>query len=91
MIDLTALIKAANGFGKAQDADDTDFLYPEHRRYPINSRQDVQDALDDYYEGDFEIDDTRTEFVKKLWKKAKEKHLEDGISQPIRDEFDLEP
>ena len=86
---VVEVYSAQKKFGgkKRSDLKDSDFLFPETRSFPILTSQDVRDAINNF--GRSKTKMSYEEFIKKLWRKAKEKGLESGIPQSTRDKYNL--
>lgn len=74
---------------KRSELNDSDFLFPETRSFPIVSPQDVRDAINNYgrMDGNMSYD----EFIKKLYNKAKSKGSEfvNAIPDSTREKYNL--
>ena len=88
-VDFTEQIQAQKKFGgkKRSELDNSDFLFPETRSFPIKTSQDVRDAINNF--GRSKTGLSYEEFIKKLYKKAKSKGLENGIPESTKKEHNL--
>ncbi len=85
-IDMTEAAKKFGGV-KRSKLQNSDFLYPETRSFPIMTTNDVQNAIHDF--GRSKSADTYDTFIHKLWNKAKSKGLQSGVPESTRKQYNL--